>query len=82
MCPGWVALLTHLLINLLICLVLFQCRASVADGCPPLNQPCMFTMVSSNLYVLDLTIEITVVIPANAQCRFNIILMLGQHRIQ
>ena len=37
--------------------MLFQCRASIADGCPPLNQPCMFTMISSTFYVLDLTIE-------------------------
>ena len=39
-------------------------------------------MGSSNYYVLDLTIEIAVAIPASAKRRSNVILTLGQRRKQ
>ena len=49
--------LLDLLIKLYLPNVVSICRVSLADGCPPLNQPCMFTMVSIIIYVLDLTIK-------------------------
>ena len=57
--------------------MLFQCRASVSDGCPPLNQSLCSQWSVVTFNVLDLTIEITVVIPEkhemSIQCCFNVV---------
>ena len=61
---------------------MFQCRASVAEGCSALNQHWVFDMDSSTFQILHFNIELTVLIASNTKRRHNVVLMFGQRRRQ
>ena len=61
---------------------MFQCGASVAEGCSALNQHWVFNMDSRTFQILHFNIELTIVIASNTKRRRNVVLMFGQRRRQ
>ena len=61
---------------------MFQCGASVAEGCSALKQYWVFDMKSRTFEMLHFNIELTVVIASNTKRRRNVVLMFGQRQRQ
>ena len=62
--------------------ILFQCGASVAEGCSALNQHGVFDTNSGTFQMLQINIELTVVNASNTKHRRNVVLMFDQRRRQ
>ena len=61
---------------------MFQCGASVAEGCSALNQHRVFDMNSRIFQMLCFNIELTVVITSNTKRGRKVVLLFGQRRRQ
>ena len=61
---------------------MFQCGASVAEGCSALNQHWVIYMNNRAFLVLHFNIELAIVIKSNTKRRRNVVLMLGQRHRQ
>ena len=53
---------------------MFQCGATVTEGCSALNQHWLFYMDSRTFQILHFNIELTVVIASNTKRRRNVVL--------
>ena len=61
---------------------MFQCGASVTEGCSALNQHWVFDTNSRTFQMLQINIELTVVNASNTKRLRNVVLMFGQRRRQ
>ena len=61
---------------------MFQCGASVAEGCSALNQHWVFDANNMTFQMLQINIELTVVNASNTDRRRKVVLMFGQRRRQ
>ena len=61
---------------------MFQCWASVAEGCSALNQHWVFDTNNRTFQMLQINIELTVVNASNTKHRRNVVSMFGQRRRQ
>ena len=61
---------------------MFQCGASVAEGCSALKQHWVLDVDIRTFQILHFNIELTVVIASNTKRRRNVVLMFGQRRRQ
>ena len=62
--------------------IMFQCGASVEEGCSALNQHWVFDKNNRTFQMLQINIELTVVNASNTKRRRNVVLLFGQRRRQ
>ena len=62
--------------------IMFQCRASVAEGLSALNQHLVFDTNNRTFQMLQINIELMVANVSNTKRRSNVVLIFGQRRRQ